>query len=127
MCCPGQGPADLLTDQAGLFERSLLLSIRYSNRGTGKDPFAIFFDEIYFFNPVALLAILPTLATGAACIFTSSVSVDGDSPIVRMMQTTYPDGSPVVRSLCWVQACMACQRKGIADRCTHIIRMLLIH
>lgn len=76
---------------------------------------------------MALLAILPTLATGAACIFTSSVSVDGDSPIVRMMQTTYPDGSPVVRSLCWVQACMTCQRKGIADRCTHIIRMFSFH
>lgn len=81
---------------------------------------AIFFDEIYFFNPVALLAILPTLATGAVCVFTSSVSVDGDSPIVRMMQTKYPNGEPVVESLCWVQCCLECQRKGIADRCTHV-------
>ncbi len=72
---------------------------------------------------MALLAILPTLATGAACIFTSSVSVDGDSPIVRMMQTTYADDTPVVRQLYWVQSCVACQRKGIADRCTHNISM----
>lgn len=83
---------------------------------------AIFFDEIYFFNPTALLAILPTLATGPVCVFTSSVSVDGDSPIVRMMQTKYPNGDPVVEPLCWVQCCIECQRKGIADRCTHVAK-----
>lgn len=79
-------------------------------------------DEFMFFNPAALPAILPTLATGAVFVMISSVSPDGDSPIVRLLDTCYEDGTPVVRKLNWVQACKDCQRKGIADRCTHIAR-----
>ena len=54
---------------------------------------------------------------------TSSVSTDGDSPIVRLLDTKYADGTPVVKKLNWVQACLDCQRKNMADRCNHIARM----
>lgn len=89
---------------------------------TFEDGMMIVRDEFMFFNPAALPAILPTLATGAVSVMISSVSPDGDSPIVRLLDTTYEDGTPVVRNLNWVQACKDCERRDIADRCTHIVR-----
>lgn len=83
---------------------------------------AIFADEFLFFNPAVLPALLPTLATGAAFIMTSSVSPDGDNPIVQLLDTKYSDGTSVVRKLNWVQSCKPCERKGLQDRCTHIAR-----
>lgn len=53
---------------------------------------------------------------------TSSVSPDGDSPLVKLLDTKYNDGTDVVKKLNWVQSCKSCERKGIADRCTHISR-----
>jgi hypothetical protein len=91
-------------------------------RGTGKDVLAIFADEFLFFNPAVLPALLPTLATGAIFVMTSSVSPDGDSPLVKLLDTKYNDGTNVVRKLNWTEACKTCERKGIADRCTHITR-----
>ena len=70
----------------------------------------------------ALPAIIPTLATGAIFIATSSVAPDGDSPITRLLDVKYPNGKPVVEKLVWIQSCHDCKRKGIADRCSHIKR-----
>jgi hypothetical protein len=91
-------------------------------RGTGKRPFAIFADEFLFFNLQALPAIIPTLATGAIFIATSSVAPDGDSPIMRLLDVKYPNGKPVVEKLCYIQSCDDCKRRGTEDRCTHIRR-----
>jgi hypothetical protein len=83
---------------------------------------AIFADEFLFFNVAALPALLPTLANGAAFIMISSVSPDGDNPVTQVIDTTYSDGTPVVKKLNWNQACEPCKRKGLQDTCTHIAR-----
>ena len=82
----------------------------------------IFADEFLFFNHAVLPAMLPTLATGAAFIMTSSVSPDGDNPLLKLLSAKYPDGTDVVENLNWIQSCMPCQRRGLQDRCTHIAR-----
>lgn len=96
----------------------------YSLRGIGKDVFAIFADEFFFFSPDVLPAILPTLATGAVFIMTSSVSPDGDNPMMRMIDTRYNDGTPVVKQLDFNKSCNACKRKGLQKRCPHIKSIL---
>jgi hypothetical protein len=96
-------------------------------RGTGKDVLAIFADEFLFFNPAVLPALLPTLATGAIFVMTSSVSPDGDNQLVKLLDTKYNDGTDVVRKLNWVQSCKACERKGQQDRCTHIQSISFIY
>lgn len=88
-------------------------------RGTGKKVFAIFADEFFFFSPEVLPAILPTLATGAVFVMTSSVAPDGDNPMMRLLDTKYRDGTPVVKQLDFNKACRSCQRKGLEKRCTH--------
>ncbi len=93
-------------------------------RGTGKDVMIIFADEFLFFNHAVLPAMLPTLATGAAFIMTSSVSPDGDNPLLKLLSAKYPDGTDVVKNLNWIQSCKNCERRGLAERCTHIARML---
>ncbi len=69
-----------------------------------------------------LPAILPTLATGAAFIMTSSVAPDGDNPMMRLMDTKYKDGTPVVKQIDLNNACNACKRKGLEKRCTHRVK-----
>ena len=68
---------------------------------------------------------LPTLATGAIFLMISSVSPDGDNPLVKLLDTKYIDGTNVVWKLNWVQSCKACERKGLQDRCTHITRIFI--
>jgi hypothetical protein len=80
----------------------------------------IFADEFLFFNHAVLPAMLPTLATGAAFIMTSSVSPDGDNPLLKLLSAKYPDGTDVVKNLNWIQSCKNCERRGLAERCTHI-------
>lgn len=82
----------------------------------------IFADEFLFFNHAVLPAMLPTLATGAAFIMTSSVSPDGDNPLLKLLSAKYPDGTDVVKNLNWIQSCKNCERRGLAERCTHIAR-----
>jgi hypothetical protein len=82
----------------------------------------IFADEFLFFNHAVLPAMLPTLATGAAFIMTSSVSPDGDNPLLKLLAAKYPDGTDVVKNLNWNKSCQQCERRGLADRCTHISR-----
>ena len=41
---------------------------------------------------------------------------------MRLLDTKYADGTAVVKKLNWVQACIECQRKNMADRCNHIAR-----
>ena len=80
----------------------------------------IFADEFLFFNHAVLPAMLPTLATGAAFIMTSSVSPDGDNPLLKLLSAKYPDGTDVVKNINWIQSCKSCERKGMQDRCTHM-------
>ena len=60
-------------------------------------------DEFLFFNPEVLPAILPVLATDAMRIIISSIAPDGDSPLRKIIDTRYPDGSPVIKLLNWIQ------------------------
>jgi hypothetical protein len=79
-------------------------------------------DEWMFFNPGVLPAIIPTLATGAIFIIISSVAPDGDSPLRKVIDALYPDGTRVIKLLDWVQVCASCERRGLADTCTHLTR-----
>jgi hypothetical protein len=81
---------------------------------------AVFADEFLFFNFEALPAILPVLLTGALFVMISSICPDGDSPILKVINAKYKDGTPVVRLLNWIQSCIACKRKGLQDKCKHI-------
>jgi hypothetical protein len=63
----------------------------------------VFCDEFAFFNHLVLPAILPTLATGAAFIMTSSISPDGDSPVMELLNVKHEDGTNVIRKLNWIQ------------------------
>lgn len=72
-------------------------------RGVGKDVKLIVADEWMFYDPDVLPAILPTLATDATFIIISSVSPDGQSPLRRILDTTYADGRPVFKMLNWIQ------------------------
>jgi len=62
-------------------------------------------DEFLFFNPEVLPAILPMLATDAIFIIISSVAPDGDSPLRKIIDTCYDDGSPVIKLLNWITVC----------------------
>jgi hypothetical protein len=86
----------------------------------------IFADEFLFFNHAVLPAMLPTLATGAAFIMTSSVSPDGDNPLLKLLSAKYPDGTDVVKNINWIQSCKNCERRGLQDRCTHMQRVLAL-
>lgn len=50
---------------------------------------------------------------------TSSVAPDGDNPMMRLMDTKYKDGTPVVKQIDLNNSCNACRRKGLEKRCTH--------
>ncbi len=41
---------------------------------------------------------------------------------MKLIEATYDDGTPVVKKLNWVQACIICKRKGVAEKCTHMPR-----
>jgi hypothetical protein len=67
---------------------------------------AVFCDEFAFYNSEVLTnAIFPTLATGATLVMTSSISPDGDSPIMKILDVKYDDGSNVIKKLNWIQVC----------------------
>lgn len=53
---------------------------------------------------------------------TSSVAPDGDNPMMRLMDTKYKDGTPVVKQIDLNNACNACKRKGLEKRCTHRVK-----
>lgn len=53
---------------------------------------------------------------------TSSVAPDGDNPLMRLMDTKYNDGTPVVKQIDLNNACAACKRKGLEKRCTHRVK-----
>ena len=55
---------------------------------------------------------------------TSSISADPDSPMMRLIDTRYDDGTEVVYKLNWILSCDACKRRGLADRCQHIARIV---
>ena len=63
-------------------------------------------DEFLFFHPDVLPCILPTLATDAIFIIISSVAPDGDSPLRKMIDCTYDDGTRVIKLLNWIQVCV---------------------
>lgn len=71
----------------------------------------------------ALPVLLPTLATGAVLVMTPTVSPGDDDMVLRLLDARFEDGTPVVRKSNWVPACKDCERKDIADRCTHIVRL----
>ena len=73
-------------------------------------------------NPSAFPAIFPSTATGAMLVMVSSMAGNPDAPAMKILDLKYDDGTPVVHRLDWVQSCIVCKRKGIADRCTHIVR-----
>ena len=69
-----------------------------------------------------LTVILPMLATDAIFIAISSIAPDSDSPLRRVLTTLYDDGTPVIKMLNWIVACLACQKKGLTSRCSHTQR-----
>ena len=88
----------------------------------GTRVFAIFLDEMLFMNIKAFPSIFPVAQTGAALIMTSSISPGAASSAMCILDAKYDDGTNVVRKLDWVQSCIDCKRKGIADKCQHVIR-----
>jgi hypothetical protein len=87
----------------------------------GSNVMAVFLDEYLFMNPKAFPSIFPTTATGALLVMTSSMSPDGASTAMRLIDVRNDDGTPVVTKYNWVQACVDCQRKGCAEKCNHFI------
>jgi hypothetical protein len=79
-------------------------------------------DEFFFFNPKAFASIFPVTATGAMLVMTSSLSPGAQTSAMRILDVTYDDGTPVVKKLNWVQACVECRRKGTPEKCHHIAR-----
>ena len=79
-------------------------------------------DEFMFFNPGVLPAILPTLATDAMFIIISSVAPDGDSPLRKVIDALYPDGTRVIKLLNWCKVCASCELRGLQDSCNHLTR-----
>ncbi len=96
-----------------------------------------------FFREEMMIALLPTLSNGAMLVLTSSQTTQPDSPIIKMLNATYPDGKPVIKLENWYvpslscihpgwhvhgfivhrqRACLSCTRRNIADRCTHIVQ-----
>ena len=63
----------------------------------------IVFDEFLFFSPLALQAILPTLAVGAASAMISSLSPDGSNPVMKLLESKYRDGTDVIKRINWIQ------------------------
>jgi hypothetical protein len=96
--------------------------ILYSLRGLASNVDAIFMDEFLFMNIAAYPAMLPSSATGGMLIMISSMSGNANSPAMKLIDATYDDGTPVVKKINWVQACIICKRKGVAEKCTHMPR-----
>ena len=69
----------------------------------GSDVSLIVADEFLFFHPDVLPCILPTLATGAIFIIISSIAPDGDSPLRKMLDCKYEDGTNVIKLLNWIE------------------------
>lgn len=65
---------------------------------------------------------LPTLATGAIFIMTSSIAPSGDNPMMRMQESKYADGTPVVKIVDFNRVCNSCRRKGLNKKCSHVIQ-----
>lgn len=82
----------------------------------------MFLDEFLFMNNKTFPAIFPSVTNGAMLIMISSMSAGTDSHAMKILDMKYDDGTPVVEKLNWVQACGACKKKGMADKCTHIAR-----
>lgn len=87
----------------------------------GVKPYAIFLDEFLFMNVKAFPSIFPTGATGAPMIMTSSMSANGASSAMKILDAKYDDGTNVVRKYNLVQSCVECKRKGIPEKCTHFV------
>lgn len=94
----------------------------YSLRGLASNVTAIFLDEFLFMNPSAFPAIFPSTATGAMLVMISSMSGDSNSPAMKIINAKYDDGTDVVKKFNWVQSCVACKRKGVPEKCSHIRR-----
>ena len=60
-------------------------------------------DEYLFFDPGVLPAILPTLATDAIVFIISSIAPDGDSPLRKILESKYDDGTDIFKLLNWIQ------------------------
>jgi len=71
----------------------------------GIDVSLVVCDEFLFYDAEALPAILPTLATDAIFIVISSIAPNGDSPLLKVLRSTYPDGTNVFKMLNWIQVC----------------------
>ena len=84
-------------------------------------------DEFFFMNPKAFPSIFPTTVTGAMLVMTSSMSPGGDSIPMKIMNVKYDDGTNVINVFNWVVACMHCKRRGLADKCTHVPRSVIIY
>ena len=109
-------------DGHGGYTFTLLMTDISSLRGTGTKATAVFMDEFFFFNPKAFASIFPVTATGAMLVMTSSLSPGAQTSAMRILDVTYDDGTPVVKKLNWVQACVECRRKGTPEKCHHIAR-----
>ncbi len=82
---------------------------------------AIFLDEFMFMNPKAFPSIFPTAATGALMVMTSSMSAQGSSCAMKMLDAKHDDGTNVVTKYNLVQSCVECKRKNIPEKCTHFV------
>ncbi len=87
----------------------------------GSNVMAVFLDEYLFMNPKAFPSIFPTTATGALLVMTSSMSPDGASTAMNLLNVKNDDGTDVVTKYNWVQACTDCKRKGTPEKCNHFV------
>jgi hypothetical protein len=69
----------------------------------GTNVMAIFCDEFLFYNAAVLPAILPTLATGALFVITSSIAPDSDSPVRQLLEAKFDNGHRIVKLLDWIE------------------------
>lgn len=87
----------------------------------GANVMAVFLDEFLFMNVKAFPSIFPTAVTGALLVMTSSMSANGASSAMKILDAKYDDGTSVVRKYNLVQSCVECKRKGIPEKCTHFV------
>jgi len=78
-------------------------------------------DEFYFIKSAMYATFLALLANGAAFLIVSSMAVDSDGEITRMLHAVLPDGSEVMLRLNWIRACADCLARNEANFCTHLV------
>jgi hypothetical protein len=98
---------------------------RFDNlRGMGERLAKIYVDEAAFFDENCMGVMAPLAVLGASLILTSSIAPGGArAGLMKILDAKHKDGHPAVLEVNFIQACRACQVKGLSDQCEHRIHL----